>query len=187
MGLIKRDIYLIVIFIIGFFNVISKVGAEQHWPAGERLDNAHAQAIANSLVWPDGAGLPPGRGSVAEGRELYARRCIACHGSDGRGGLGGELAGGNPDLTADLPDQNVGTYWPYATTLYDFIRRAMPMDAPRILSDDDVYALCAYLLFLNGIVGENVVLDAKSLQQVKMPNQNGFDGIEARWPTAAEP
>jgi mono/diheme cytochrome c family protein len=141
--------------------------------------SAHALASRDTPVFPDGRGLPPGSGTVAEGRVLFARQCAKCHGDAGRGGPGGELAGGNPDLTAPQPDRTIATYWPHATTLFDFIRRAMPLDAPRSLADDEVYALVAYLLDLDGIaVGER--LDAAALAAVKMPNRDGFRWIDAQ-------
>jgi len=141
--------------------------------------SAHALASREALIFPDGRGLPPGSGTVAEGRALFERQCASCHGERGRGGPGGELAGGNPDLTAPQPDRTIGTYWPYATTLFDFIRRAMPLGAPRSLADDEVYALVAYLLDLNGIaVGER--LDAAALAAVRMPNREGFRWLDAQ-------
>lgn len=134
--------------------------------------------LETSVVWPDGRNLPEGSGTVAVGAALYRNRCIACHGSDGRGGIGGELAGGNPDLTADQPDQTIGTYWPHATTLFDFVRRAMPLDAPWSLTTDETYAVVAYLLHINDLWPEDAVLDRAALRQVDMPNKSGFDPID---------
>lgn len=151
---------------------------------GNALDPA-VVAKESSIVFADGRGLPPGRGAVADGAGIYATRCVACHGADGRGGPGGELAGGRPDLQAEQPDQTIGTYWPYATTLFDFIRRAMPMDAPWSLNDDEVYAVTAYLLHLNGILPATASLDAAMLATTRMPNAGGFDAIEA--PAASHP
>ncbi|MGE0486578.1 MAG: c-type cytochrome [Gammaproteobacteria bacterium] len=136
-------------------------------------------ARADDIVWPDGRGLPRGHGDVASGRAVYESRCLGCHGRDGRGGPGGELAGGNPDLTAAQPDQTIGTYWPYATTLFDFVRRAMPLDAPWSLSDDEVYAVVAYLLHLNDLLAADARLDARALAALRMPNRAGFVGIDA--------
>jgi cytochrome c len=133
-----------------------------------------------NLVFPDGRGLPPGQGTVAQGRALFLAQCVACHGNEGRGGAGGELAGGNPDLTTAQPDKTIGTYWPYATTLFDFIRRAMPLQAPWSLSDPEVYALVAYLLNLNTIVAADFVADAASVPAVRMPNRQGFDAIDVK-------
>jgi cytochrome c len=134
----------------------------------------------DTMVFPDGAGLPPGHGDAATGAALYAKKhCIACHGQGGRGGPSGELAGGTEPLTSDTPDQTIGTYWPYATTLFDFIRRAMPLHAPGSLSDDEVYALCAYLLAENGIIAPDAELDAASLAAITMPNRDGFIWLDA--------
>ncbi len=140
-----------------------------------------AQDIAahDTFVSPDGGGLPPGRGSVESGSLLYLSRCVPCHGAQGRGGSGGELAGGSEPLTSDTPDQNIGTYWPFATTLFDFIRRAMPLMAPGSLKPDEVYALTAYLLYENGVIPKDAVLDATALMAVEMPNRDGFIWIDA--------
>ena len=135
-------------------------------------------------VYPDGRGLPAGSGTAALGRPIYQGRCAKCHGADGEGGSGGTLVGRSA-LTDPDPDQTVGNYWPYATTLFDFIRRSMPMDAPATLSDDEVYAVSAYLLYLNRIVGLEDRLDPDSLPRVRMPNREGFIGIDAELPTPA--
>jgi S-disulfanyl-L-cysteine oxidoreductase SoxD len=133
-------------------------------------------AAADIDVHPDGTGLPPGRGSVADGAALYAGTCAACHGERGEKPLDPtlRLTGGQGTLATPKAVQTIGSYWPYATTLFDYIRRAMPFPAPRSLSDGQVYAVTAYLLFLNGIVPENAVLDAATLPKVQMPNRNGF-------------
>lgn len=128
-------------------------------------------------VFPDGQGLPAGSGSVQQGAILYKQQCLLCHGLDGLGGSAEALAGAEMKLTSEWPEKTIGTYWPYATTLFDFIRRSMPMNAPGSLSDDEVYALTAYLLFLNDIVVVDTVLDKVSLMQVKMNNADGFINI----------
>jgi|SRR5579872_879113 len=127
-------------------------------------------------VLPNGAGLPKGKGDAAQGRFLYEQKCQECHGERGEGQSGKypPLAGGAGSLKSLKPVKTVGSYWPYATTLFDYIRRAMPYDHPRSLSTDDVYSLSAYVLFMNGIVTENQELNEKNLPQVKMPNRNGF-------------
>jgi hypothetical protein len=127
-------------------------------------------------VRPDGAGLPPGRGSVKQGGELYVERCAACHGEKGNDGPPGfdRLVGGKGTLASARPVRTVGSYWAHATTLYDYVFRAMPFMTPQSLTPDEMYAVVAYLLFLNQIVPQNTVLDAKSLPRVKMPNANGF-------------
>jgi cytochrome c len=127
-------------------------------------------------VRADGKGLPPGHGSAAEGAKLFADRCAACHGitADRAAAPIEPLTGGIGTLATAKPTKTVGSYWPYATTLFDFIHRAMPFDAPQSLSADEVYALTAYLLSLNGIIGPDAVLDAKTLPKVQMPNRDGF-------------
>ena len=140
---------------------------------------ASAELVARwSLsVYPDGRGLPGGQGTAAQGRPLYEARCARCHGTEGEGGSGGTLAGRGSLTDAD-PDQTVGNYWPYATTLFDFIRRAMPMDAPATLGDDEVYAVSAYVLYLNRIVGLDDRLDAETLPRIRMPNRDGFVPVD---------
>ncbi len=124
---------------------------------------------------PDGKGLPPGRGSVKQGEQLFADKCASCHGDFGEGnGRMPELVGGRGSLAKENPIKTVGSYWPYAPTLFDYIRRAMPFTAPQSLSNDEVYALTAYILNLNGIVPQGAVLDAGSVAAIKMPNRNGF-------------
>jgi cytochrome c5 len=131
-------------------------------------------AAWNIDVAPDGRGLPPGSGDVATGAHVFAAKCAACHGAQGEGGLGDPLVGGQGTLASAKPKRTVGSYWPYATTLFDYIRRAMPYSAPESLSADEVYALSAFLLNQNGIVPANTRLDAASLPRVVMPNRNGF-------------
>lgn len=125
-------------------------------------------------VRPDGQGLPPGRGTVSAGGDLFQTVCAACHGTFGEGeGRYPKLAG-NSALTGAQPVPTVGNYWPFATTLYDYIDRAMPFPAPHSLTPDQVYALTAYILNLNNIVPDSFVADATTLPKVKMPNRNGF-------------
>ena len=125
-------------------------------------------------IAPDGKNLPAGSGTVLEGKKIFDSSCAACHGAKGEGGMGDRLQGGQGTLANAKPIKTVGSYWPYATTLYDYIRRAMPMTAPESLSDSQVYAVAGYVLYLNGLVKEDSTLDAKSLMAVKMPNRDGF-------------
>ena len=126
-------------------------------------------------IGPDGAGLPPGLGTAAQGEAVYVAKCQACHGEKGAGKPNDALVGGIGTLApGKAPVKTVGSYWPYATTLFDYIRRAMPFPASQSLSADEVYAVSAYILYLNGIIGANDVLDAQSLPGVRMPNRDGF-------------
>ena len=125
-------------------------------------------------VSPDGTGLPEGTGTAAAGKELYANRCAKCHGAKGEGRDSVPVAGGQGTLKNPKPLRTVGSYWPHATTIWDYVNRAMPFNNPGMLSHDQVYAVTAYVLYLNGIVGENEVIDARSLPKVKMPNRDGF-------------
>jgi S-disulfanyl-L-cysteine oxidoreductase SoxD len=127
-----------------------------------------------SPIAPDGSGLPAGSGTVAEGRALFASRCARCHGPQGEGGIGVRLVGGQGTLASPKPLKTVGSFWPYATTLWDYINRAMPYDEPGRLTAPEVYSAVAFVLNLNGIVGDPARLDATSLAAVKMPNRDGF-------------
>jgi mono/diheme cytochrome c family protein len=133
-------------------------------------------------VPPSGAGLPKGGGSARQGLQVYEQKCMACHGAKGVGKPADPLAGGTGSLASKTPLRTVGSFWPYATTLFDYTRRAMPITNPLSLSDDEVYAVSAYVLFLNGIVGEDAVMNAQTLPQVKMPNRDGF---VSDWPPRA--
>lgn len=126
-------------------------------------------------IMPDGEGLPDGSGSAVAGAELYQQYCLACHGEGGTGGINDVLVGGQGSLTTEQPLRTIGSFWPYATTLFDYIRRTMPYQSPGILSNDQIYALTAYLLFLNDIIGEDAELNAETLPAVAMPNRDNFD------------
>ena len=132
-----------------------------------------APADFESVVMPDGAGLPAGQGSVAAGEEIYAFRCAACHGADGRL-AGNQLVGGEGTLASARPLKTVGSYWPYATTLFDYVGRAMPYGDEKSLTVTERYSVVAYVLHLNGIVGADETLDQDSLPKVEMPNREGF-------------
>ncbi len=123
-----------------------------------------------------GNNLPSGTGSVGHGQEVFEQQCAACHGAKGEGGVGDRLVGGQGTLAAPKPIRTVGSYWPYAPTLFDYIRRAMPQNAPESLSNDDVYAVSAYILHLNGLLPADATLDAKALSAIKMPNRDKFVG-----------
>jgi S-disulfanyl-L-cysteine oxidoreductase SoxD len=131
-------------------------------------------AAMDISIPPDGAGLPPGSGTPAQGAQLYATKCVPCHGVEGAGGLSERLVGAQGSLTTATPVKTIGSYWPYATTLFDYIRRAMPYPEPHSLSDPEAYALTAYLLNLNGVIDKDAVMDATTLPRVRMPNRDGF-------------
>ncbi len=125
-------------------------------------------------IQPDGTGLPPGSGNAATGAQLYGTYCVACHGQGGAGQPNDKLVGGQGTLTQLQQVRTVGSYWPYATTIFDYIRRAMPFMAPESLTNDQVYALTAYLLAENKIIDANETMNAQTLPKVAMPNRDGF-------------
>lgn len=129
-------------------------------------------------VMPDGRGAPPGQGTYAEGQKVYADTCAACHGENlskpVKGAGAAPLAGGRGSLTSGKPKKTVESYWPYASTLFDYTKRAMPFDAPGSMSDNDIYAVVAYILAEGKIIDKNTVMNAKTIAEVKMPNRNGF-------------
>ena len=140
-------------------------------PAGD--DKIKAMDIT---VFPDGRGLPAGSGTAAKGKDIFKEKCAVCHNDQGQGREGQypALVGGKGTINTPKPVKTVGSYWPYATTLFDYVRRAMPWDRPKSLSDQEVYAVAAYVLYLNGVIGQDDVIDAQSLPKVKMPNRDGF-------------
>jgi cytochrome c len=127
-------------------------------------------------VLPNGAGLPPGRGDAVRGKAVYKEKCATCHNENGEGRQGQypALVGGARSLNTSKPLKTVGSYWPHATIVWDYIRRAMPYDQPRSLSADDVYSVTAFILYLNGIISESYELNPRTLPPVKMPNRDGF-------------
>lgn len=126
------------------------------------------------IIAPDGAGLPAGSGTAAQGEAVFRTRCSACHGDTGEGRTSATVLVGGSMQSEGPPLRTVGSYWPHATTVFDFIRRAMPADAPKSLSDDEVYQVTAYVLHLNGLLARDAVLDAGSLSDIVMPNRDGF-------------
>ncbi len=147
---------------------------------GQPLSGDEVDAIDNSID-SSGSSLPTGSGTAIDGASVYADKCVVCHGPGATGGekLADPLVGGIGSLTTDSPMKTVVSYWPYATTLFDYTRRAMPLNAPQSLTDDEVYAVSAYVLFLGGIIEETHELNAQSLPQVQMPNRDGFQSV---WP-----
>ena len=128
----------------------------------------------NGDIFPNGEGLPTGKGTATYGKKVYQKYCLSCHGKEGAGDSADELAGAKHGLKDNPPDKTIGTYWPYATTIFDFTRRSMPLNNPNVLNNNQLYAVTAYLLYLNGIIEENDIMNAESLPKVKMPNRDGF-------------
>jgi len=130
--------------------------------------------VSVASIMPEGGGLPPGSGTPAQGAPIYAQKCAACHGENGKGGVSAALVGGQPLTSGIETTKTIANFWPYATTLFDFTRRAMPWQQPRTLTNDEVYALTAYILSLNKIIGATDVMNAETLPAVRMPNRDGF-------------
>jgi cytochrome c len=142
---------------------------------GKPVSEADVAAWNIDIRAPDGAGLPSGSGSVAQGRTVYAAKCAVCHGADAKGGpVYGTMVGGMGTMTQSPRVLTPGSMYPYAPILFDYVRRAMPMDRPQTMTNDEVYAVSAYLLNLNGLVPADAVMDAQSLPKVQMPNRAAF-------------
>ena len=146
-----------------------------HYGIGRMATDAEI-AGWNIDIGRNGENLPPGSGTVAHGKEIFAEQCAACHGDKGQGGVGERLVGGQGTIATPKPIKTVGSFWPYAPTLFDYIRRAMPQNAPQSLSNEDVYAVSAYILNMNGLLPADATLDAKTLSAIKMPNRDMFTG-----------
>jgi S-disulfanyl-L-cysteine oxidoreductase SoxD len=140
---------------------------------GKPISEAEIAAWDISIM-PDGTGLPPGGGTPEQGAKIYAAKCALCHGPEAKGETNAALVGGAPLTSGIDTPKTIANFWPYATTLFDFTRRAMPWQQPRTLTDEEVYALTAYILALNKIIGPNDVMNAATLPKVRMPNRDGF-------------
>ena len=149
------------------------IAADDEPQLGENVSSADLMNVDYTIM-PNGDGLPDGSGTAVAGAEVYQQNCLACHGAGGKDGVNNVLVGGHGSLTTDSPQKTVGSYWPYATTLFDYVRRAMPYLSPGSLTDDEVYAVTAYILYMNDIVDENTRIDAETLPDVKMPNRDNF-------------
>jgi S-disulfanyl-L-cysteine oxidoreductase SoxD len=155
------------------FCLMPSVGSAQGPNLGRPLTPEEIRKIDITVV-PDGRGLPSGSGSVSAGAAVYAKSCQSCHGAQGAGKPQDQLTGGVGSLATGKPVKTPASYWPAATTLFDYIRRSMPITSPQSLTNDEVYAVTAYILSVDGIVPSDAALDAKSLPRVKMPNRDGF-------------
>jgi S-disulfanyl-L-cysteine oxidoreductase SoxD len=152
--------------------LIATIAAGQGPKLGQPITEADIAGWAINVL-PDGTGLPPGSGTPADGARVYAAKCAACHGQEGKGGANAKLVGGEPIKSIDA-EKTIANFWPYSTTIFDYIRRAMPFRQPRSLTNDEVYALTAYILSLNKIIGANDTMNAQTLPKVRMPNRDGF-------------
>jgi S-disulfanyl-L-cysteine oxidoreductase SoxD len=142
---------------------------------GQPVSEADLAAWNIDVRTSDGLGLPPGRGSVAEGQKVYVAKCLSCHGADAKGGpVYGTMVGGIGSFKGSPRVVTPGSMYPYAPILFDYIRRSMPMDRPQTLTANEVYAVSAYLLNLNGLVPADAVMDAQSMPRIQMPNRDGF-------------
>jgi cytochrome c len=159
---------VLLLFVFGAVNAIAE------GPKLGKPISAADLAAWDSSVMPDGSGLPAGSGTAAQGAQIYAQKCVACHGEKGGGGSASALLPKGPITSINGAEKTIGNFWPYATTLFDYIRRAMPWQQPKSLASDEVYALTAYLLALNKVIDEGAGLDAATLAKVKMPNRDGF-------------
>ena len=139
-----------------------------------RLLSKDQVAALPAHVFADGTGLPIGSGSAEQGKQLYSQHCADCHGNVGQGGRAVELVGDRTLLATDIPDRGIAVYWPFAPTLFEYVRRAMPPEKPYSLTVTEVYAIVAHLLELNGLSAPGEIVDAAYLSQLKMPNRDGF-------------
>ena len=167
-----KNLSLILLTFISFNSLALEKGPNLGKPASPKLIEQW-----NMDIFPNGKGLPKGEGTAILGKKIYQKYCLSCHGVDGTGDSANELAGATHSLTDTPPDKTIGTYWPYATTLFDFTRRAMPLNAPGVLNNNELYSVTAYLLHLNGIIDKDEIINANTLPKIKMPNRNGFINI----------
>jgi S-disulfanyl-L-cysteine oxidoreductase SoxD len=167
---------LLLALVLGAGVALAQSSAPQAPKLGKAITEQDLPSWAIAIL-PHGTGRPAGQGTPAEGAKVYAEKCVACHGDAGKGGVAPfypALVGGAPLTNGIETQKTIANYYAYATTVFDYTRRAMPYNAPRSLTDTEVYALTAYILSLNKLIGENEVMDAKTLPQVKMPNRDNF-------------
>lgn len=160
------------LLVVGTFATMATM-ADESPGLGQSL-TAEQIAAVDFTIMPDGDGLPKGSGNAVSGRDVFNRNCLACHGENGIGGVNDVLSGGHGSIQGPNPQKTVGSYWPYATTIFDYVRRAMPLQTPGVLSNDELYAVTAYLLYVNEIIAEDAEMNADTLANVKMPNRDNF-------------
>lgn len=161
---------------LGLLLLLARVAtAEEPLPYGFGSAATEVEIKAWDIdVSPTGERLPPGQGTIQQGAAIYANKCATCHGPTGTEGPKDRLVGGHGSLATEHPVKTIGSFWPYATTLYDYIHRAMPLNAPQSLTPEEVYSIVAWLLHQNGIIPATMVIDGQTLLTVKMPNRDGF-------------
>lgn len=167
--------WLVSLFLMSY--CLSSHADTEYQPLGQSAYQLSSEPHWNLTITPEGKHLPKGHGTAKQGVELFAVKCAACHGPAGIGASADPLMGEVGSLNSEYPEKTVNSYWPYATTLFDYIRRAMPMDAPFSLSANEVYALCAYILNQDDIIETDQELNEENLPQVSMPNRDGFNAI----------
>lgn len=155
----------------------ASMAAMIHQKLGVSAEGITTQPAWNLSITTDGTNLPSGQGSIAQGQKIFAKKCSTCHGRAGIGASANTLVGELDSLKSKYPEKTVNSYWPYATTLFDYIRRAMPPDAPFSLTANEVYALSAYILSVDTIIPVDLVMNKATLPKVKMPNRDGFRQI----------
>jgi S-disulfanyl-L-cysteine oxidoreductase SoxD len=160
--------------VIALAAILAAGGASAETPnLGKPISEADISAWDISIQ-PDGTGLPKGSGTSAQGMAIFAEKCASCHGNNGKGGVAAAVVDDRPLAGISAANKTIKNFWPYATTVFDFIRRAMPFQSPRSLTDDEAYALTAYILAQNKLIGEGETINAETLPKVKMPNRDNF-------------
>lgn len=178
----------LIVAAVGLLAASASLAQQRGYGIGHKITDAQIAPWNIDISGKDGKGLPPGKGSVAQGEKLFAQQCASCHGEFGEGnGRWPELMGGQGTLRSEDPRKTIGSYWPWAPTIFDYVRRTMPFTAPQSLENDEVYAIVAYLLNLNDLLPADAVLDAKSLADIKMPNRDGFIPGDPRPDVRTEP
>ena len=170
---IYKQTFLTVLLLGSLISCSSSPSRQQSPNLGQFMTPVEIKKVDIS-IGPDGVGLPVGSGNAKVGAKVYEAQCLSCHGVKGQGKPVDALVGGIGSLSTDKPVRTVGSFWPYSTTLFDYTRRAMPLQSPKSLTNDEVYAVSAYILFLNGIISEDYELNHQNLAQVKMPNRDGM-------------